>query len=101
VGSTVNSNNDAAKRPRYARKVRCFDPSDKVDIAIGESGITAKKPVTIPEYYQSTFDRMSHKKALCWKDNKDGPWKSLTYGEYKNLIYNIAKSLLKVFCFIS
>ena len=39
---------------------------------------------------------MPHKKALFWKDNKDGPWKNLTYGEYKKLIYSVSKSLLKV-----
>ena len=95
------SNDAGIKRPRYTRKVCCFDPSDKVDIEMAQSGtmrsdIATKKPVTIPEYYQSTFDSMPHKKALCWKDNKNGSWKSLTYGEYKKLIYNIAKSLLKV-----
>ena len=80
----------------HHRKLYCFDLSGTVDIAMGESGVAATKPVTIPEYYQSTFDKMPDKKALCWKDNKDGPWKNLTYGEYRKLIYLVAKSLLKV-----
>jgi len=83
----------ASQRPR---KLCCFDSTDTVDIIMGESGVASIKPITIPKYYQATFDKMSHKKALCWKDNKDDPWKSLTYGEYKKLIYSVAKSLLKV-----
>ena len=51
-----------------------------LDIALGMLGMAAMKPVTILEYYQLTFDKMPDKKALCWKDNKDGPWKSLSYG---------------------
>jgi len=91
-----DGNVDSATGSQQPRKLCCFDSSDTVDITMGESGVAAVKPVTIPEYYQSTFYKMPHKKALCWKDNKDGPWKSLTYGEYKELIYSVAKSLLKV-----
>jgi len=82
-----------AKQPR---KLRCHDPTDTVDLAIGESGITAKKPVTIPEFFKKTFDEMPDVKALCWKDNKEDPWHSMTYSEYKKLIYNVAKSFMKV-----
>jgi len=89
----VTGSTTVSRRPR---KLYCFDPSDTVDITLGDSGVAAIKPVTIPEYYQSTFDKMSQKKAFCWKDSKDGPWESLTYGEYKKLIYSVAKSLLKV-----
>ena len=72
-------NANSATGSHQPRKLCCLDSS-----------------VTIPEYYQSSFDKLPHKKALCWKDNKDGPWKSLTYGEYKKLIFSVAKSLLKV-----
>ena len=89
-------NANSATGSHQPRKLCCLDSSDTVDITMGESGVAAIKPVTIPEYYQSSFDKLPHKKALCWKDNKDGPWKSLTYGEYKKLIFSVAKSLLKV-----
>ena len=82
-----------AKQPR---KLRCHDPTDTVDLAIGESGITTKKPVTISEFFKKTFDEMPDVKALCWKDNKDDPWQSITYADYKKLIYSVAKSFLKV-----
>ncbi|XP_065908687.1 long-chain-fatty-acid--CoA ligase ACSBG2-like isoform X2 [Dysidea avara] len=96
LGDNVDSTTESHSHDQLPRKLRCFDPSDTVDITMGESGVAAIKPVTIPEYYQSTFDKMPHKKALCWKDNKDGPWESLTYGEYKKLIFSVAKSLLKL-----
>ena len=82
-----------AKQPR---KFRCFDPAGTVDITTGQSGIRAIQPITIPQLCQKTFDKLPNGKALCWKDNKEEPWKSLTYAEYRKLIYNIAKSFLKV-----
>jgi len=67
-----------------------------VDIALAKSGIAALPPITIPEFYKQTFNNAPNVKALCWKDNKEGPWRSMTYAEYKKLIYNVAKSFLKV-----
>ena len=83
-----------AKQP--ARRLRCYDPSDTVDIAIGASGIAAAKPITVPSYFQSTCDRLPNGVALCWKDGKEDPWKTLTYAQYRRQLYNVAKSFLKV-----
>ena len=82
--------------PKKPRKMYCLDPTDTVDIAIGESGIRAVKPMTIPQFIKRTVDKIPDGKALCWKDNKEAPWQSLTYMEYLKLIYNTAKSFLKV-----
>ena len=82
--------------PKQPRKVYCLDPTDTVDIAIGESGIRALKPMTIPQFIKRTVDKIPDGKALCWKDNKEASWQSLTYTEYLKLIYNTAKSFLKV-----
>jgi len=90
---TKKEDEPTAKQPR---KLRCYDPTDTVDLSIGESGIKVKKPVTIPEFFRKTFDGMPDVKALCWKENKEDPWQSMTYSEYKKLIYNVAKSFLKV-----
>ena len=83
-----------AKQP--ARKLRCYDPSETVGIAIGTSGVAAAKPVTVPSYFQSTCDRLPNGVALCWKDRKEDPWKTLTYAQYRRQIYYVAKSFLKV-----
>ena len=82
-----------AKQPK---KLRCFDPTDTVDIAMGGSGVESIKPVTVPQFFQQTFDQLPDAAAMCWKDDKEGPWQSLTYAQYKKLIYNVAKSFLKV-----
>lgn len=89
---------EAAAKPvaKQPRKLRCFDPTDTVDIAIGQSGVESTKPVTVPQFFQRTFDKIPNSPALCWKDNKEDPWQNLTYAQYKKLIYDVAKSFLKV-----
>lgn len=82
-----------AKPPR---RLRSFNPAETVDINIGESGVRANKPMTIPQVLQQTCDRLPDGPALRWKDNKEGPWNTLTYIAYQKLIYNVAKSFLKV-----
>ena len=78
------------------RKFWCIDPTDTVEIRMGNFGIAAEEPVTIPQFFKNAFKMWPNVKALCWKDKKEGPWKSLTYTEYKQLVYNVAKSFLRV-----
>ena len=78
------------------RKLRCIDPIGTVDLLVGRSGIGASKPMTVPTFFENSFKTWPNVKALCWKDKKEDPWKSLTYAQYKKLIYNVAKSFLKV-----
>ena len=78
------------------RKLRCIDPSGTVDIRVGKTGIGASKPITVPTFFENAFKTYPDVKALCWKDKKEDPWRSLTYAQYKRLIYNVAKSFLKV-----
>ena len=78
------------------RKMRCIDPADTVDLLIGEAGVTANKPVTVPAFFEKAFKSWPDVKALCWKNKKEEPWQSLTYTGYKKLIYSAAKSFLKV-----
>ena len=83
-----------AKQPR---KLRCCEPTETLDIAIGASGVAAIKPITVPQFFQITCDKLANVGALCWKDRKEDPaWQIITYTHYKKLIYNVAKSFLKV-----
>ena len=93
--SETNASQPVAKQ-LLERKFRCFDPTDTVDIVVGESDIQAIKPVTIPQFFQRICDKVPNGAALCWKDKKEDPWQTLTYIQYKKLIYNVAKSFLKV-----
>lgn len=85
-----------AKPVKQAGKLWCSDPTGTSDIALGQSGITADKPTTVSKLFKYAFETWPNVKALCWKDKKEEPWKSLTYTEYRKLIYNTAKSFLKV-----
>jgi len=88
-----------AAKPAVRRKPRrshCCHPTETVDIAIGQSGVEALPPTTIPEFFKRTFNKIPNGQALCWKDNKEDTWHSMTYSEYKKLLYNVAKSFLKV-----
>ena len=78
------------------KKLRCFDPTGTVDILMGTAGITGDKPTTISQFLKKTIESWPDVNALCWKDKKEEPWKSLTYAQYEKLIYNVAKSFIKV-----
>ena len=94
VTSPEEKDKQAAKQPR---KLRCCDPTETLDIAIGASGVAAIKPLTVSQFLQITCDKLPNGVALCWKDRKGDSWQSLTYAQYKKLIYNVAKSFLKVY----
>ena len=98
AASQVSAKEEEEKEPadKSSRRLRCVDPEGTVDIPIGNTGITVNKPMTIPQFFTKTFEAWPEVKALCWKDKKEEPFKSLTYAEYKQLVYNVAKSFLKV-----
>ena len=77
-----------------AGETTCTDPTKTVDILTRD--FDANEPVTIPKFFEKTFKKWPKVKALCWKDKKEGPRKSLTYIQYKKQIYDVAKSFLKV-----
>ena len=93
-GEQAKTNGQPVAKP--TRKRRCINPSDTVDIEIGESGLRAIKPITVPQFCQKTFDKLPNGAALCWKNRHEDPWQIITYTQYKKLIYNTAKSFLKV-----
>ena len=75
-------------------KVCTWVPEGVVDLAIGESGIEAMKPVTVGEIFKDVEARFPRRPALKYKE--DGVWKTITYTAYYNLCFKAAKSFLKV-----
>ena len=83
------------RRPVNAsRRVRTTDPSVGVDLLIGQSGLSAETPITVPALLKNSVSRTPDRAALCYKEN--GSWKKITYTEYYMLCVAAAKSFLKV-----
>ena len=74
--------------------VRTWNPDDKVDLVIGESGIEAEKPITVGQLMKDVVARFPAHPALKYKE--DGIWKTITYTGYYGLCIKAAKSFLKV-----
>ena len=74
--------------------MRTWNPDEVVDLAIGESGIEAEKPVTVGQLFKNVVARFPIHPALKYKE--DGMWKTITYTEYYGLCIKAAKSFLKV-----
>ena len=75
-------------------KVRTWIADEKVDLAIGESGIEAEAPITVGQLFRNAVMRFPKHPALKYKEG--GIWKTITYTEYYNLCIKAAKSFLKV-----
>ena len=69
-------------------------PDEVVDLAIGESGIEAEKPITVGQLFKNAVERFHLHPALKYKE--DGEWKTITYLAYYNCCIKAAKSFLKV-----
>ena len=75
-------------------KVFSVNPAEPTDIAMGETGLAAEKPVTIGEMFRKTRDEYPDLAALCTKEGDT--WNKITYSQYYNLCIRAAKSFLKV-----
>ena len=71
-----------------------WNPDGVVDLAIGESGIEAEKPITVGELFKDVVARFPKRPALKYKEG--GIWKTITYTGYYGLCIKAAKSFLKV-----
>ena len=72
-----------------------WNPDEVVELAIGESGTEAEKPITVGQIFKNAVDRLPLHHALQYKGD-DGLWKPITYTEYYDLCIKAAKSFLKV-----
>ena len=64
-------------------KVHTWNPGEKVDLAIGESGIEAEEPITVGQLFKDAVTRFPMHPALKYKE--DGIWKTITYTGYYDL----------------
>ena len=93
-GEIETDDEDPKPKPLPARKVRTWNPGEKVDLAIGESGIEAEEPMTVGQLFKNVVARFPMHSALKYEE--DEIWKTITYTGYYNLCIKAAKSFLKV-----
>ena len=70
------------------------DPSIGVSLRIGNSGVSAEKPLTVVEMFQRTAARYGYCLALSVK--RFGVWQQWTYDDYYRDCVTVAKAFIKV-----
>jgi long-chain-fatty-acid--CoA ligase ACSBG len=70
-------------------------PDGRVKLRIGESGIGAEPPISIPGLLNRTVTRHPDVIALAQK-RPNGSWKKITFREYQQSIFTCAKGFLKL-----
>ena len=75
-------------------RVWSVDPTEPVDVAVGEVGLAAAKPITIGRMFQEAVEKFPENPALAFKDGDT--WTTIIYTDYYNLCIRAAKSFLKV-----
>ena len=73
-------------------KVWSVDPTEPVDVVVGEVGLAAAKPITIGHMFQEAVEKFPENPALSFKDGDT--WTTIIYTDYYNLCIRAAKSFL-------
>ena len=76
------------------RKVYSIDPSEPVEILMGDTELTAAEPVTIGQMFKSICERFPDHAALMYKVGE--AYEAITYKQYYDLCIRVAKSYIKV-----
>ena len=77
-------------------KVYSVDPSEPVDLLIGDTELTAAEPITLGQMFKSTRDKYPDYPALQYKEEEGGKYRPVTYSQYYDICVRVAKSFLKV-----
>ena len=97
AAATTQDNEDEPK-PKPQRlprtKVYSINPGEGVDLAMGESGITAEEPMTVGQMFQETMGKIPDHPALRYKEGETV--QVITYREYYAQVIRAAKAFLKV-----
>ena len=82
-------------KPKAVRtKFRSTIPGDGPDLALGESGLSAEKPITLGEMFKMTVSKIPEHPALRYKI--EDTWHEFTFQQYYDFCIAAAKSFLKV-----
>jgi hypothetical protein len=92
--------------PKYPpnSKIRSSNPRDRVATLRSEpQGLEAADPMTIGDMFLNTIERFPNRTAICLKENGtvSSDWKKISFAEYYSYTLQAAKSLLKVWLWVS
>ena len=85
-------------RPKQRRqRVRSTDPRQGVDLVVSDATeLEAAAPITLGAMFRKTVEKAPDHPALCFKENQEGEWQTITYAQYYRYCIQAAKSFLKV-----
>ncbi|KAI5708124.1 hypothetical protein M8J77_016743 [Diaphorina citri] len=71
------------------------EPHGRTRILLGEAGVAAQPPISVPGLLGRTAAQYPDQVALCQKQ-ENGEWKKVTYKEYEANVRTVAKAFLKL-----
>ncbi|KAI5692056.1 hypothetical protein M8J76_008879, partial [Diaphorina citri] len=71
------------------------EPHGRTRIHLGEAGVAAQPPISVPGLLGRTAAQYPDQVALCQKQ-ENGEWKKVTYKEYEANVRTVAKAFLKL-----
>jgi long-chain-fatty-acid--CoA ligase ACSBG len=78
------------------KKYYVTEADQKRPIVLGEKGLAAREPVTLPKMFLETVKKMGKNEAYANKDMTTKKWSAVTYEEYRDKAFAVAKSMLKL-----
>lgn len=74
--------------------------NEAVKLRIGSAGLTATKPITLPQFFRENCEKYAERAALSYKpsseNNDETNWMTLTYADYAAKVEQVALMLLRL-----
>ncbi|XP_064084621.1 long-chain-fatty-acid--CoA ligase ACSBG2-like isoform X1 [Macrobrachium nipponense] len=74
--------------------IKTWEPTGAVKLKIGDQGVSAHTPISVPTLLKKAADKYPLTNAMCVK--RDGVWKGTTYKEYYDQVRTMAKAFIKL-----
>ncbi|XP_063598526.1 long-chain-fatty-acid--CoA ligase ACSBG2-like isoform X2 [Penaeus indicus] len=75
-------------------RLKTWEPSGTTKLKIGDQGVSAHTPVSVPTLLKKAAEKFPTTNALAVK--RDGAWKYTTYTEYYQQVRTVAKAFIKL-----
>lgn len=82
-------------RVKPATNYAATDPTDVVRLRIGNDGLNAAEPISVPQLLHRTAKNYPDIPALVCKD-ENNEWHTTTYSQYRENVLRTAKAFIKL-----